>query len=452
MKAYVFLLALAMILSAPHDSPAVRLQAAAAQQAPTQPSSETAQPSRTQQQARQAKVQTYTLPPDKYAEAVAYAKAGYRLYFFSVAYGLIVLLAILAWRLAPKYRDWAERATPVRFLQAVIFAPLLILTLGVLGLPTDIYGHWLSRHYHQSVQGWGSWLWDWTKGELLGFIFGIFLIWILYAIIRKSPRRWWFYFWLASLPIIVFVIFLAPLVIEPLFFKFQPLEKNHADLVANLETLVQRSGLHIPPSRMFEMKASEKTNSLNAYVTGIGASKRVVVYDTTMQKMTTPEIMFVFGHELGHYVLGHILQGMAFTAGILIIFLWLGYKALGWSIRRHGERWAIRGVDDWASLPVLLLWFTIFGFIASPLSSTFSRHLEHQADIYGLEVTHGATPDYQDVAANSFQILGEVDLSDPNPSRFIEIWLFSHPSIKERIEFARRYDPWANGGNGKYVK
>ena len=426
--------------------------AAAAQQPSSRPAQGAASADRQHSAESHRQVHSYTLPPDKYAQAVAYSRAGYRLYFFDVFYSLLVLLAILRWRLPLLYRDWAEHASRIGFVQALIFAPLLVLTTRLLHIPVSIYGHSLSLHYQQSVQGWASWLLDWAKGVGLEFVGATFLVWILYAVIRNSPRRWWFYFWLALLPIIAFVVLIEPIVIEPMFFHYQPLEQEHADLVRDMEKVVERSGLSIPPDRFFEMKASAKTNQLNAYVTGIGASKRVVVLDTTMKKMDTPEVLFVFGHELGHYVLGHVWKGMIFGAVVLFVFLWLGYHAVHWTVRRAGARWGIRDVADYASLPVLLIWLTIFGFLAEPITEGYSRHLEHQADIYGMEVTHGLIPDFRDVAAESFQILGEEDLSDPDPSPFIVFWLYSHPSIPQRIRFARTYDPWGEGKQPEFVK
>jgi STE24 endopeptidase len=400
----------------------------------------------------QQEVKAYTLPPDKYQEAIAYSRARYRLHFVSFMYGAIVLLLVLHWRLAPKYRDWAERVSRRGFLQAVIYTPLLLLTLGVFALPADIYSQWLERKYGISVQSWGSWAWDWTKGELIGFVIGIILVWILYAVIRRSERRWWFYFWLASLPILLFIFFISPVVIDPLFFKFEPLEQKQPALVAALEQVVHRGGMNIPPKRMFLMKASEKTNALNAYVTGFGASKRVVVLDTTIDKMDTTEVLFVFGHEMGHYVLGHIWKGLTFFAGLLFVLLYLGYRCIHWTLARWGAGWAIRGLDDWASLPALLLLLSIFSFLAEPVANTFSRHIEHQADVYGLEVTHGIFPNPSQTAARAFQILGEVDLSDPHPSEFIRIWLYSHPPIAERVAFALSYDPWSKGQSPEFVK
>jgi STE24 endopeptidase len=395
----------------------------------------------------------YHLPPEKYRQAVAYSRASYQLYFISVAWGLAVLLLFIDSGLGPRFRTWAEGIGRRNgFLQAVIYTPLLLITLAILGLPTDIYGHWLSLEYQQSIQGWASWLGDWAKEQGIFLVLGIFLVWILYAIIRRSPRHWWFYFWLISIPIIVFLLFISPLVIDPLFYKFTPLESTQPQLVAEMEMVLNRAGLKIPPSRMFEMNASAKLKSVDAYVTGIGSSKRVVVWDTTLSKMTVPETLFVFGHETGHYVLGHIWKGILFTIGLLFILLGVGYHVLRWMVGRWGPGWNIRGVEDLASLPVILFIVSAFMFLASPAINGFSRYQEHQADQYGLEVLHGLEPDVPQVAARSFQILGEIDLADPNPSPFIEFWLFSHPPLKERIEYALTYNPWSHGGHGEFVK
>ncbi len=397
-------------------------------------------------------IQAYTLPPELYAKAVRFARAQTQLYFLDVAWSIVVLLLVLAWRLGPRYRDWAEHATSRRFLQAAIYVPPLLLTLALLGLPTDVYGHWLNRRYGLSVQGWGSWAWDWAKMQLVGFVAGIFLVWILYGVLRRSARRWWFYFWLACLPIIAFVLFIAPVVIEPMFFKYTPLAGRDPELVASLEKVTARAGIEIPPNRMYLMEASKKLRSLNAYVSGFGASKRIVVWDTTIAKMTTSEILFVFGHEMGHYVLHHIPKEAALDAFVLLIVLYLAYRAFGGLLRRWGERWAIRAPDDWASLPALLLLATALGFFTTPAIDAISRHYEHQADVYGLEVIHGLVPDSPQVAARAFQVLGEVDLADPAPNRFVVFWLYTHPPIGARLQFALTYDPWRTRRGPRFVR
>ena len=393
----------------------------------------------------------YSLPPDKLQRAIEYAHAGYTLHFASELLSTAIMLGIIVTGLAAKFRDWAEAASKRRFVQALVFVPLLVITNDLLYLPANIYGQHLELKFDQSIQSWPSWVWDWTKSELIALACTVLLAYLLYAVIRRSPRRWWFYFWLATLPIIVTVMYLEPMVIEPLFYRFEPLARTHPELVDQLEKLVARGGLAIPPDRMFEMKASEKLNSLNAYVSGFGGSKRVVIWDTTLEKLSIPEILSVFGHEMGHYVLNHIRNSLLWLAVLLLVLLFLGSHLVRWTIGRWGTRWRIRGTADWASLPVLFLIVGLFSFFAEPIINGYSRWQEHQADIYGLEITHGVVPGASAAAAQSFQVMGEIGLDEPNPNRFIEFWLFTHPSVADRLTFAETYDPWATG-TPRYVK
>ena len=394
---------------------------------------------------------SYRLAPEKRARAIAYARARYRLHFAGFAWSCGALVAIIALRFGPKFRDRAESASRRRFAQAAIFVPLLFLTQGVLELPVSAYGHHLALLYGQSIQGWGSWLWDQAKGLLVGLVIAIPLVWLLYAILRKSPRRWWLWFWLALLPILVFLIFVTPLAIDPLFFEFTPLAPAHPELAEAIGKVTVRVGQPIPPERMFAMNASAKYTSINAYVTGLGASKRVVVWDTTIEKATLPQTLFVFGHEMGHYVLHHVPRTIAFLWGLLFVLLAGGAWVLGRVFERPG-RWGIRGLSDWASLPVLLLGLTVAGELATPVVGAYSRAQEHAADVFGLEAIHGLVPDSRRAAAEAFQLLGEVNLSDPDPSPFITFWLYDHPPLADRLRFAAEYDPWGKGESPKYVK
>ena len=246
--------------------------------------------------------------------------------------------------------------------------------------------------------------------------------------------------------------FPAPLVIDPLFNKFEPLDKSNPQLVDAIERVTKRGGLEIPRDRMFLMKASEKVTTLNAYVTGFGPSKRVVVWDTTIQNASTPETLFVFGHEMGHYVLNHIVIGIIATAVGLFLGFYLLYRIANWAFPRFQQRWHMRELSDWAAVPMLFLIFSLLTLISQPIGSTFSRQLEHNADIYGLEVTHGINADSQESAAHAFQVLGELALSYPYPSDFYVFWYADHPPIRDRVPFAHNYDPWSKGEQPKYVK
>jgi Zn-dependent protease with chaperone function len=398
------------------------------------------------------RVTAYTLSPELYQKAHDRNRILFRLQFIGFIYGLVVLWVILRWMLAAKFRDWAEGSSKRRFLQALVFSPVLLITIAVLTLPLDIYSEVVEKRFGISVQSWGSWSWDWVKAELILLILFTVLIWLLYVVIHWSPRLWWFYFWLVSLSILIFVFYISPWVIAPLFNKYEPLQTKNPSLTASLEQMVQRAGESIPPERMFWMGAGEKTTSLNAYVTGLGASRRIVVWDTTIAKMNTPQIVFVAGHEMGHYVLHHVLIGLTFFAVLFLVLFYLGYLTIGWVLTRWGAGWGIRGVDDWASLPALLILLTVFAFATNPIANGFSRYQEHQADQYGLEVTHGLTPDSAQVAAQGFQVLGEVDLADPDPNPVNVFLFYSHPTISDRVQFSLSYDPWSQGGTGEFVK
>jgi len=403
-------------------------------------------------EATKPKVTAYTLSPELYQKAHDRNRILFRLQLIGFIYGLVVLWIILRWKLAAKFRDWAEGSSKKRFLQALVYSPVLLITIAVLTLPLDIYSETVEKRFGISVQSWGSWSWDWVKAELISIVIFTILIWLLYVVIHRSARRWWFYFWLVSLPILIFIFFISPWVIAPLFNKFEPLQTKNPPLTAALEQMVQRAGESIPPERMFWMGAGEKTTSLNAYVTGLGASKRIVVWDTTIAKMNTPQIVFVAGHEMGHYVLHHVLIGLAFFAVLLLILFYLGYLTIGWVLTRWGQGWGTRGTDDWASLPALLILLSVFTFAANPIANGFSRYQEHQADQYGLEVTHGLNSDSGQVAAQAFQVLGEVDLADPDPNPLNVFLFYSHPTISDRVQFSLSYDPWSHGGTGEFVK
>jgi len=393
----------------------------------------------------------YSLPPELLKKSEALYRTRMLTFAAGTVYGIVLLIALLYFRVGARYRDWAERASSRRFVQALVFVPLLSLTMDGLSLPISLYGHSLSLNYGLSVQGWGSWFWDWIKNELIGIVIATLLVWALYAILRRWPQRWWFHAWLATIPVIVLLVFITPVFIDPLFNQFDPLEQKQPQLVTELEKVMHRGGLSIERSRMFEMRASDKVTTYNAYVAGIGASKRVVVWDNTSKDLTIPQTMFVFGHEQGHYVLNHIVKGMTCAVGGLLLVFYLAYRTSGGLIRRWGARWDVRDPADWASFPVLLLIFTVASTVAQPVVVGVTRHMEHEADVYGLEVIHGLVPDSAAVAAQAFQKLGEKGLAYPTPNPLYVLWTYDHPTVADRVTFAAQYQPWNEGRPTRFV-
>jgi len=416
------------------------------------PSTATETVSRSNDSASGGVIHEYAPPAAEYARAKAYSNTKYRHFFINVLYGLVVLLLVLKWRIAPSYRNWAERLSSRRFVQLLVFAPLTLLTISILEIPSDAWDQSMERAYGLSVQNWMSWLRDWITNQIVFLIVATLLVWVLYAVIRRSPRRWWLYFWMASVVVLLALFLVQPWVIDPLFYTFKPLANEQPTLVAELQKVVHRGGMEIPPERMFVMNASSKVTGLNAYVAGLGGSKRVVVWDNTIAKATVPETLFVFGHEMGHYVLLHIPKETAVDSTILLLLLYVGYRLSQGMLARWGKSWGIRDLQDWASLPALMFLLSLLGFFATPALNTVSRYFEHEADRYGLEVIHDIVPDANQVAAHYFEKSGEMNLADPNPSTFIKVWFFDHPTRPERVHFVATYDPWSKGGTAKYVK
>ncbi|HVH58754.1 MAG TPA: hypothetical protein VM709_00425, partial [Candidatus Sulfotelmatobacter sp.] len=159
----------------------------------------------------QTSTEQYTLSHEKYEKAVAYSRAGYTLYFLSYILGGIFLVLILRLGIAARFRDIAESASEKRWVQGLVFVPLLLLLVDLLDLPVRLYWHRLSLHYEQSVEGWGSWFWDWTKEELVSLVIGVVLVLVLFAVMRFSPRRWWLLFWFPAVAILLVIIVIMPL-------------------------------------------------------------------------------------------------------------------------------------------------------------------------------------------------------------------------------------------------
>jgi len=434
--------------------------------------------------AQPAHAPVYSLPPEKLAKAITLNRIRIALDIAGSLWGLAVLWLLLAMRWAAGLAAWAERLLHRRWMQGLAFFAAFLVITTLADLPLEILGHTASLHYGISVQGWASWAGDLAKSLGLSLLIGAPVLLLFNWIVRVSPRRYWLWAWLVSLPLIVLSVLAEPL-LEPIFNKYEPLAKSHYVLVTKLEEVVARTGTRIAPDRMYLMKASEKSNGLNAYVTGIGATKRFVLWDTATDRLPDDEVLFIFGHESGHYVLNHIPQGLAASAAGSFFVLWGCALAAGWLTRRYGARWGLGGFadnqktldapsiasfamggneeanrSDAATAPlasrqgflVLLLTLSAASFLLQPASNAFSRHIEHEADIYGQEAIHGLVADPQKTAVSAFNHLGEAWLEDPNPNPFIEFWSYNHPSVQHRAEFAAHYNPWANGGRGRFFE
>jgi len=360
--------------------------------------------------------QAYQLPPDKLQDAIALNRQIDSLHFFSFAWTLIVIALMIRFRLGKRIARWGA------------LSALIILAIPwAASLPISIYRHHLGLHYGLSLTPWAPWLWDWFKGGAITTITTAALVAAGIWLVRLYPRRWWILAWAGTVLFIIGATYAVPVIFDPLFYRFRPLAQRHSQLIAPLQQVAATAGAPVPAERIFEMDASEKTRTLNAYMTGVGSTKRIIIWDTTVKRLTAPQIQTIFAHELGHYALTHIPRSIAIAA--------LGLLAVFWFARRM--------TIEYESLPRLLLIATLLSFLAEPVVNTYSRWQEHEADAYELDIMRKIIPDAGKNSAEVTRIMAEISLDDPNPHPFIEFWLYDHPSTESRMRFALGQEPEA---------
>jgi STE24 endopeptidase len=395
-----------------------------------------------------ADASAYHLPPEKLAKATVLGRLRVWMHFGEEFWGLAVVALFLASGTAGKLGARIPARTQRRWLQGLLFSMELVTIIFLFGqLPFAVVGHAVSLHYGISVQAWGSWLLDQAKLLGLTIALEVPLLMLVFGLMRWPWSRRFYWAWMALLmvPFTIIGTVLLPSVIEPMFDTFTPLAQTHPALVQQLERVVARTGTSIPAERMFLMDASDKSNGLNAYVTGLGPSKRIVVWDTTADRMPVDEILFTFAHESGHYVLNHIPKGLALGAVGMFFFFGATVWLAGWMVRRWGLAWRVESVTSLAGLAVVVLALTVMQVVTEPIENWTSRYAEHQADVYGQEAIHGIVADPQKTAVAAFNDLGAAYLDDPYPSPFIEFWTYDHPSIQTRAKLAAQYNPWTAG-------
>jgi STE24 endopeptidase len=338
------------------------------------------------------------------------------------------------------------------WIQLLICVALLWLGFTVLLLPTDIFAQWNMRQYGVSVQGWASWFGDRAAGEAVTVVAGSLGVGLLYFVMRRSPRRWWFYLWAIVVPALVLLAFLEPIAIDPLFNTIEPLNRSNPELVDSIERLLARAGMAIPPKHLYRVRTSDTSVRIDAYSEGFGPTKSIFVLDTQIASEPGPAILHTLGHEIGHFKLACDWIAFAICLPLSLGLLYLIDRVFRAALLHWGQLWNIRGPTDWASFPVLALIMAVVTMVLTPVVNTVSRYREHEADRYGLELIHGMVPNAGEAAADAFQKDEEINLADPAPPRLVRWWLLDHPPVNDRIIFLRTYDPWSNNQRPRYIQ
>ncbi len=360
--------------------------------------------------------------------------------------GILIGLLLMFSGLSVRFRDIAEGLGHRLYVRVLVYFALYSSAAFVLGLPLAWFEEYALEHqFGLSTQTAGGWLLDAVKGQVMTIVMvGVIpLLALAWRAVIGSPRRWWVWLALGTLPVALVGTLIEPVVLDPVFNKFTPLQDQ--SLRGEILALGERAG--IPAKQVYQVDMSKRTKKLNAYVNGFGASQRIVLWDTTLKTMKRDEILFVMGHEMGHYVLGHIWKFLGFLAVAAFFLFWVCAKLTEVWLKAFGKHWGVRGVDDLAVMPVMALSLTIAALVVGPAFNFASRLQEHESDIYGLEITHD-----NDAAARAFLQLGQGNRSDPEPPRWISVLLYSHPPLGERIRFALEYRPWEKGEPNRFFR
>jgi STE24 endopeptidase len=376
--------------------------------------------------------------------AVRYYRSGNVLWGIGSVLSLLIPALLLYTGISARLRSLAFRVGRSWLPSLMLFALLFTLITALLGLPLAYYEGFLRQHaYGLSNQTLGKWVGDWAKGVALAGVGLALVLWIPYLLLRRGPRRWWLYAGLATAPIATFMMIIAPVWIDPLFNEFGPMQDRV--LEQRILRLADRAG--IPGSRVYQVRKSVDTKTINAYVTGFGATKRIVLWDTILDKLNPDQVAFVAAHEMGHFVLGHVATLIVLLTLLSLLSLYVVHRVAGRLIARYHRRFGFDQLADFASLPLLALLATLVSLAVTPLVLAFTRHQEHEADRFGLELTRD---NY--AAATAFVRLQQENLAVPRPATWYMLWRGSHPSLGERVDFANRYHPWAQDRPLRYGK
>ncbi|MFC7684692.1 M48 family metallopeptidase [Ureibacillus sp. GCM10028918] len=357
-----------------------------------------------------------------------YSKIRNFLFFVITPFEWLVYFLILFTGLSRVLENWAD--TRWKLLKNGAYVFLLYLFTTIIFYPIDIYRYTLSKEYGISTQDFSSWMRDYVIDFWINFGTTLLVVLVLYWLIQKSAKKWWLYAWLLTIPFAIFMMYLQPVVIDPLYNEFTPLKDK--ELEAKILSLADRAD--IPSDHVFEVDMSEKTNALNAYVTGIGDNSRIVLWDTTLNNLTDEEILFIMAHEMGHYVEKHIYIGIASYLLSILVGLWLISKIMPWMVSKFGRVLNIEKVSDIRSLPLFFVLVSFLLFVSNPISNAISRYQETRSDEYAMELTGDA-----EAAVSTFQNLAKAGLSEVNPPWLVKIFRYTHPPMLERINTIARY-------------
>jgi Zn-dependent protease with chaperone function len=372
--------------------------------------------------------------PEASALAMQYHKSGNWLWVINHIWALLVPGVLAFSGASSRLRTLAARLGRVWFLTIAFYMIMFLVVVFIIDLPLSYYEGFSRQHaYGLSNQTLAKWFKDSLLSLGVDMTAGVAFVWVPFLLLARSPKRWWLYTAILSVPFLFFTTLVKPIWIDPLFNNFGPM-KNKA-LERSIVALANRAG--IEGSRVYEVDKSVDTSAVNAYATGFLGTKRIVLWDTLIAKLDEPELLAVMGHEMGHYVLGHVVRSIWLSSIVTLAGLFLIDRLGRWLVDRYHARLGFESLADVASVPLLLMLLAAVYLVLSPVAFAYSRYQEHQADRFALDLTHA-----NHSAATAFVKLQRENLGNPRPGPVYKIFRSTHPSIGERIDFCNAHHPW----------
>lgn len=389
--------------------------------------------SRTAESAAPGELQPVQVP-EPGEKALRYYRSGNWLWVVDQLWALLLLGGLAFSGASARLRTLARRLGRNWFVTIGLYVIMYLAVVFVLDLPLAFYQGFVRQHaYGLSNQTAGMWFQKALISLGIGMAAGFAFAWVPYLLLARTPRRWWLYTTILSVPFLFGVMLVDPIWIDPLFNTFGPMKNK--TLEQSILGMAERAG--IDGGRVFEVDKSVDTKAVNAYVKGVLATKRIVLWDTLIAKLEEDEVLFVMGHEMGHYVLNHVVRSILLSTVVTLagLFLvdWLGRRL----VARYSRRLGFDQLADVASLPLVMMLIEVAFLVLSPVGLAYSRYQEHEADRFALELTRA-----NHSGAMSFVKLQEENLSNPRPGLLYTIFRASHPSLGERIDFCNIYHPW----------
>lgn len=369
------------------------------------------------------------LPADVLARSAAYWEGGYWMQLWNLLLGLAIAALMMSGRRAARVRDWAARVGRGPIRRDMLFGAVYSLAAMVLTLPLTIYDGFVREHlYGMSTLTFAAWAGEQLLDTAITTAIASVALAVLYAVFRRTGERWWIWGTGLGMAFLVVMITLSPVFIQPLFNTYKPVE----DGPIKTAVLQMAHANGVPADDIYEFDASRQTTRISANVTGMFGTAAVRLNDNLLRRTSEPEIRAVMGHELGHYVLNHMVT----TLITLSLVLLLGFGIVQWAMRRLLARFApatgVSRVDDIASLPLLAAVFSVFFTLATPVQNTLTRTHEVEADRFGLNLSR------EPLGFAEAQLkLVEYRKADPDPVE--EFIFFHHPSTRHRIHDAMRW-------------